>query len=145
MTLKHRPSKNGSRHRNTIREHSCSTALHSCARVHYETLRWLYDDGWKNKTGTSIPDGVVGIHRKGGDTHPRYLRHASILIRLLQSTSDLQGRMPEEPEIKRATQPFRRRERDSNPRDFHPTVFKTVAIDHSAIPPKMTIPYPAPF
>src|SRR5229473_337219 len=40
-----------------------------------------------------------------------------------------------EPEIKRATLPFRRRERDSNPRGFHPTVFKTVAIDHSAIPP----------
>ena len=40
-----------------------------------------------------------------------------------------------EPEFKRATLPFRRRERDSNPRGFHPTVFKTVAIDHSAIPP----------
>src|SRR5712692_4135301 len=40
-----------------------------------------------------------------------------------------------EPEIKRATLPFRRRERDSNPRGFHPTVFKTVAIDHLAIPP----------
>ena len=30
---------------------------------------------------------------------------------------------------------FWRREQDSNPRDFHPTVFKTAAIDHSAIPP----------
>ena len=28
-----------------------------------------------------------------------------------------------------------RRERDSNPRSFRTTVFKTVAIDHSAIPP----------
>ena len=28
-----------------------------------------------------------------------------------------------------------RRERDSNPRTFQSTVFKTVAIDHSAIPP----------
>ncbi len=28
-----------------------------------------------------------------------------------------------------------RREQDSNPRDFRPTVFKTAAIDHSAIPP----------
>jgi hypothetical protein len=48
--------------------------------------------------------------------------------------------MPEEPEIKRATQPFRRRERDSNPRGFRLTVFKTVAIDHSAIPPDRSYP-----
>ena len=30
---------------------------------------------------------------------------------------------------------FRRRERDSNPRVFRPTVFKTAAFGHSAIPP----------
>ncbi len=31
-----------------------------------------------------------------------------------------------------------RRERDSNPRSLRTTVFKTVAIDHSAIPPGST-------
>src|SRR6478672_11789475 len=28
-----------------------------------------------------------------------------------------------------------RRRRDSNPRDFHPAVFKTAALNHSATPP----------
>src|SRR5450432_31553 len=31
-----------------------------------------------------------------------------------------------------------RRRRDSNPRSFRSTVFKTVAFDHSATPPKLT-------
>ena len=34
---------------------------------------------------------------------------------------------------------FWRREQDSNPRTFRLTVFKTAALDHSAIPPALPI------
>lgn len=78
------------------------------------------------------------VHRKGGDTHPMYLRHASILICLsvdFNPHPTHKAGCQRNQRSKGYTLPFWRRERDSNPRGFHPTVFKTVAIDHSAIPP----------
>ena len=84
MTLQHRPSKNGSRHRNVSREHSRMAASHPCARDHYETLRKLHDDSWKHKTGA--PNRLrCRNHREGGDPHPSGLRLASVLIRLFDS------------------------------------------------------------
>src|SRR6266852_2287521 len=82
------------------------TASHPCARSPLRNVAIALRRYQEEQNRYFQPRPHCRNHRKGGDTHPRYLRHASILIRLLQSTPDLHGRMPEEPEFKRATLPF---------------------------------------